>query len=515
MRFARAKGSKASNERVPEEATPWGEMKRQFLQSNQDQKDSLKRQEADKERRKNYQNFLNTLEEEQAKNISWAEFPGVLKNGATSAKASKGKKRALDAENETQTVASKKLKIKSSTKKIKKLQAGGDACLENAMNIEDSAKEVEVRRLKPAATVGERKKKKERLAIDKNGEKIEMGKAGKLNNTLKKPKKNEKMEVLGENGNSEIEKKKKYNNKPKHEAEATINESPAATGINTAKSEKKKKKKLNKKAKLSTSSSKSPVVKKPPELLSSEEKLKIEKKKLKKVRQSEKRKQFKPEKTYQRRKKPQASMIYNGKEIPIAYVDGFPIKKEDADRIRKLRQEMIGKGLPQSEIKISLKLERRKAEKSFAREKKKVCFNCRKAGHNLSECPELNKDLISTAGSGICFKCGSTEHTHFECRVVKGQEFKFAKCFICQEQGHISRQCPDNAKGLYPKGGACRVCGDVTHLKKDCPKFQAQQQLLSNNFKGEVLDANDNPDDLDKPHINSVPKRANKIIKFL
>lgn len=64
-------------------------------------------------------------------------------------------------------------------------------------------------------------------------------------------------------------------------------------------------------------------------------------------------------------------MIYNGKEIPIAYVDGFPIKKEDADRIRKLRQEMIGKGLPQSEIKISLKLERRKAEKAFAREKKK------------------------------------------------------------------------------------------------------------------------------------------------
>lgn len=144
-----------------------------------------------------------------------------------------------------------------------------------------------------------------------------------------------------------------------------------------------------------------------------------------------------------------------------------------------------------------------------------MCFNCRKAGHNLSECPELNKDLISTAGSGICFKCGSTEHTHFECRVVKGQEFKFAKCFICQEQGHISRQCPDNAKGLYPKGGACRVCGDVTHLKKDCPKFQAQQVLLSSNFKGEVLDMNDNPEDLDKPHVNSLPKRVNKVIKFL
>lgn len=60
--------------------------------------------------------------------------------------------------------------------------------------------------------------------------------------------------------------------------------------------------------------------------------------------------------------------------------------------------------------------------------------------------------MVETTGSGICFKCGSAEHTHFECKVVRGQEFKFAQCFICNEQGHIARQCPDNARGLYPKG---------------------------------------------------------------
>ena len=30
--------------------------------------------------------------------------------------------------------------------------------------------------------------------------------------------------------------------------------------------------------------------------------------------------------------------------------------------------------------------------------------------------------------------------------------------------------CPDNPKGLYPKGGGCRFCGSVEHLKSECPR---------------------------------------------
>lgn len=44
-RFARAKGSKASNERTPEESTPWEVMKEQLMQAKKDNEESKNRKE--------------------------------------------------------------------------------------------------------------------------------------------------------------------------------------------------------------------------------------------------------------------------------------------------------------------------------------------------------------------------------------------------------------------------------------------------------------------------------------
>lgn len=44
----------------------------------------------------------------------------------------------------------------------------------------------------------------------------------------------------------------------------------------------------------------------------------------------------------------------------------------------------------------------------------KVCFHCRKPGHGVADCPAVleSQDM----GTGICYRCGSTEHEINKCK---------------------------------------------------------------------------------------------------
>lgn len=148
-------------------------------------------------------------------------------------------------------------------------------------------------------------------------------------------------------------------------------------------------------------------------------------------------------------------------------------------RIYLTKKAMRKKGLPGEQIKEAVRKMRRKEELLFRRQLAKLCFKCRQPGHRVSDCPQMLQD--SSEPIGICFKCGSTEHFSSACTVQtsKDNEFPYAKCFICKQQGHLSRKCPRNDKGVYPKGGHCNFCGAIDHFKKECPEMEKNKSKTS------------------------------------
>jgi len=135
-----------------------------------------------------------------------------------------------------------------------------------------------------------------------------------------------------------------------------------------------------------------------------------------------------------------------------------------------------------------------------------VCLGCRKRGHYLKDCPQAktgsydgsrssgggmaagrtavhaptptleaaaaNSSGNGGAGGSICFNCGSPDHALRACHIPRDPKgvLKYASCFVCKQQGHLSRDCPNNLNGIYAKGGCCHICRQTDHLVRDCPQ---------------------------------------------
>lgn len=488
-RFARAKGSKAFNERVLDEPTPWHLMKQQLESSTISKEINEKAESAqDLQKEKDAPFYFDSLGDSK---VDWAY---------------------IEPENNNSTPSNKKNK-NTSNKKLNKLELTESAkpsnIMSNSITPETStAVETEV----PST-----KKPTNNDNIDEPLDK----KAADEQKALARSEKNRKRRH---------EKKLKYQEKLK--AENQLKDSSANKDHNDNKTGEQlsKRQKRNRKNKLKNEDNESTSVNNSEEISSTPVEpmySKLEQNKnINNTSNMQKNNRFnngcEPPKRklpkprddleHKRRKPcpPSEKVTINGFEVEIVHYDGFPVKKEDADRLKELRSQMILKGIPKQQINAAMKLERRKAEKALSRIKKTVCFHCRKAGHNLSDCPEIGQEVVS----GICFQCGSTEHTHSECKVVKKDDFKFASCFICREQGHIAKQCPDNPKGLYPQGGSCNLCGDVTHLKKDCPHLQIQRE---ENLMTLGTIGNSNLESLDNQPVNisgDSKKPIKQVIKF-
>jgi len=152
-----------------------------------------------------------------------------------------------------------------------------------------------------------------------------------------------------------------------------------------------------------------------------------------------------------------------------------PNKTKSMSKIRKkTKKQKLTK--EERRVKYTQRARDMRMKKQY---KDTICFQCRKRGHTVSQCP-----LSAAKAKGICYKCGSNQHGLQECpkltlkekSILKQTkdyskiELPFAKCFTCQQMGHLSRSCPKNSNGIYVNGsGCCKICGSKDHLVAHCP----------------------------------------------
>jgi zinc finger CCHC domain-containing protein 9 len=129
--------------------------------------------------------------------------------------------------------------------------------------------------------------------------------------------------------------------------------------------------------------------------------------------------------------------------------------------------------------------EARRLKRKAIRESDKDCFVCRQKGHLSQECPQRIEKGDSINTTRICYRCGRIDHSLKDCKKpplkrkrenkedsISGTEddndgddttqsefLPFAKCYICQNTGHLAGFCPQNDRGIYPAGGGCKLCG--------------------------------------------------------
>lgn len=365
-RFARAKGSKSSNERVPDESTPWHVMKQQL-------ESALEREEKPQVKTKSAKQLINERDDlyyaKSLGNIScdWAEFESSGNKGV-SKKDSKVAKTVKN-QNKTLKKALKNSIAEESTvsNNVAKEEIGSKT-VENTSNLKEKKRKQKDSTPVDSGT-SEIKSKKQKRKIDSEfkpeTDDIQSNSSVKIQkeetNTTEKAKNNKRKskvkDVSGETAEehsdptSKLSKRQKRNQKKQNKKNEDESEAANTATFNAEGNDWNNSVNFSKRRKCMDNDPSNNVRGNkfnPNDKLFNRFGNNVPRRfqvKTAKPRDDREHKRRKPDND-------SIKVTINGMDVEIVKYDGFPIKKEDAERLKELRKTMVLKGNTNNYIKV-------------------------------------------------------------------------------------------------------------------------------------------------------------------
>lgn len=339
-RWARSKGSAASNERVEEEATPWSQLVsgvRQEQHHNVEDLEEFEEEDTGAEEQVAHESKLKPapLEEEEPE----SDEDNLPSNLPGEEKADDDKPKVLIEQNE-EDVGKKKKKKRNQNKCLNCKQEG------------------HLKKECPDLSEERRKELQDLYTM-----KIER------------------------KGHGTGRKKNKNKNKNKSENGDATNGEPSGQDV--------KKETSNEGAGVKKKQSDDGDSEAPPAKKSKVDKKPFDKKPFDQKPFDQNNKQFEKKKFDKKAKKPRVDLTGQTVQDDEGLFQGFRVKKEAVKKLKAMVAQLKSEDRSEEEMAETIKRERRKAERELAKFRKTLCFNCRQTGHLLIDCPE-NKEGATT-----------------------------------------------------------------------------------------------------------------------